>query len=637
MKKYSFLLFFFFGFVITSIGQPTVTMTPEHPMRGDSVIVVYHPIRGNDHTDSAKPVLAFTYSNFYELPQKMEMQKSGVDWRVSFRVPTYGVLATFVIYDGADTVKPSIKKHYEVVVYNDKKERVENGYLYQAYSLSAQEGRVPDLKEQQSILFKKELEHYPDNYAAKLSLLNYDISIAPENHKKQLYQEANELIAQKFYTDPGKMAFTNLTTMGYLMIGEKTRLDSLREVIKEKYPTSEAGYELRIGALSSLKDSAKMIKGLENILSKENESNKQYLTSAHEILFKYLASKGDTRRTLHHLSYLNGEFTPYLPATLKSQAEVLYKNAVALDTALALAKRSLSYVDTFPISLIRYFPETGYLPAYVSREQRKESIKNVTGQLQSLMALILFKQGKKNEAKQMMAQAVNGATDDETLKNAGYYYKEVHDYESAFNAYRKASYNDPGDTLSYNLMQVNFEKWKGTLNGIEKYEQEIEAHWMAEMNKQLQKEIISKPLPDVLSNYVDLKGNPVSPELIQNKIVIMDFWATWCIPCMHAMPYMEEVYKKYQHDPNVVFMIVNSGSQNELSDAQNWWGNKTYSFPVYYNKDRRIGDKMGFDLIPATFIIDQEGNIRFKTLGFEGKGMTRKITAEIELLKKKQS
>ena len=172
------------------------------------------------------------------------------------------------------------------------------------------------------------------------------------------------------------------------------------------------------------------------------------------------------------------------------------------------------------------------------------------------------------------------------------------------------------------------------MEGISSYVREIQDHWLAEMNKQLQKEIISKPLPDVLSNYVDLKGNPLSPSLIEKKIVIMDFWATWCVPCMQAMPYMEEVYQKYKNDPNVVFMIVNSGSQNELSDAQNWFGNKKYTFPVYYNTDRTIGEKLGFNLIPATYIIDQKENIRFKTLGFEGKGMARKLTAQIEVLKK---
>ncbi|MEP7080154.1 MAG: TlpA disulfide reductase family protein [Ginsengibacter sp.] len=634
MKKYLLLGLFSLGLIVTTKGQGTVTISPEHPMPGDSVIIIYKPNISSEKQGVNIPVLHFTYSNFYELPVKMEMDPSGSDWKVGIKLPPYAILATFVIDDGETTVKPSDKTHYEIVVYNKKKERVENSYLNEGYSLSAQEGRIPKLKDNQAALYKEELQHYPDNYSAKLTLLNYRISKASESEKAKLYKEANDIIAQKFYTDPGLMAYTNLTTMGYLIMGEKTRLDSLRNEIRKKFPTSEAGYELRIDDISSLKDSAKMVSGLESLLKKENAKNKKYLTGAHRILFKYYARKRNLRQTLHHLSYLSHPFTPYTPSDLKEQAEVLYNNSIALDTAMALAKRSIAYVDTFPISLIRYFPETGYLPSFVTREQRATSVKAVTGQLKSLMALILVKQGKKDKAHALMAEAEKNSTDNETLKNAGIFYTKLHDFQSAFNAYRRASYNDPVDTTSYSLMESNYQSWKGSMNGIEKYVQEIEEHWMAEMNKLLQKEIISKPLPDVLSSYVDLKGKSLSPELIRNKIVIMDFWATWCGPCMQAMPFMQQVYEKYKDDSNVVFMIVNSGSQNELSDAQGWWGNKTFSFPVYYNKDRTVGDKLGFNVIPATFVIDKKGNIRFKTIGFEGKGMTRKLTAEIELLKK---
>lgn len=633
MKKYFVLLILSFAIIFNSEAQENVTINPEYPKQGDSLLIVFQP-KMAEVKNGIIPVLEFTYSNFYELPQKMEMQRSESGWRVSFKLPPYAVFATFVINYGTDKIQPSEKRHYEVAVFDDKRQRVEKGYLYQAYSLSAQEGKSPDLNKNKASLYAKELLFHPDNYEANLNLLSYKISNADVKEKQALYEKANKIIAEKFYTDPGNMAYTNLTTMGYLIMGEKTRLDSLRDVIKKKYPISEAGYELRIDDLIAMEDTDATVKGLENMLKDENAENRSYLTNAHDFLFKYYAEKKNSSRALYHLDFLHNEFTPYTPAELKSQAEQLYNNSVALDTALSLAKRSLKYIDTFPISLIRFFPETGYLPAYVSREQRKESVKNVTGQLQSLMALILDKQGKNHEAKELMAAAINVSNDNETLKNAGSYYQENLNYESAFDAYRKVSYNDPGDTTSYQLMELNYKKWKVNMVGIEKYIKEIQDHWMHEMTKQLQKEIISKSLPNVLENYVDLKGNPLSPSLIQNKIVIMDFWATWCVPCMHAMPYMEEAYQQFKDDSNVVFMIVNSGSQNELSDAQKWWGNKKYSFPVYYNKDRTIGEKMGFNLIPATFIIDQKGNIRFKTLGFEGKGMARKLTAQIELLKK---
>ena len=80
-------------------------------------------------------------------------------------------------------------------------------------------------------------------------------------------------------------------------------------------------------------------------------------------------------------------------------------------------------------------------------------------------------------------------------------------------------------------------------------------------------------------------------------------------------------------------MVINSGSKNSLADAQGWWGNEKYSFPVYYNNDPMIGDKLKFNVIPALYIIDQAGNIRFKTIGFEGPVIERKVIAAINLLR----
>ena len=121
--------------------------------------------------------------------------------------------------------------------------------------------------------------------------------------------------------------------------------------------------------------------------------------------------------------------------------------------------------------------------------------------------------------------------------------------------------------------------------------------------------------------------------MLKNKIVVLDFWATWCVPCMKEMPYLQLAYDKYKNNPDVVFMVINSGSKNELSDAQNWWGIKKYDFPVYYNKDRGIGEKLGFNVIPATYVIDKNNRMRFKTIGFEGPIIAHKIPAAIELLK----
>ena len=373
-----------------------------------------------------------------------------------------------------------------------------------------------------------------------------------------------------------------------------------------------------------------------NLVKKENQQNRKYLISAHENLFKYYASKKQTEKALYHLQKIGRDSTPYQPLTLKNQAQVLFENGIALDKAFELAQRSLALADTFPIGIIRYFPETGFMPSYADRETRKKSTQKARGNLYSLMALIKQKQGEKTEAGKLMEKALAASQDEETLANAGNFYQENKDFENAFNSFKKIATDHPEDTGAIAKMKTNYVDWKGNENGLENELQQLKDHWMEEMKIELQKEIVKISLPAFLNNIVDLKGNPVPANMLKNKIVVLDFWATWCVPCMHEMPYLQKAYENYKSDSNVVFMVINSGAKNELSDAQGWWGNKKFSFPVYYNTDREIGDKLGFNLIPATFIIDSNNNIRFKTVGFEGPVIERKIPAAIELLKKEQ-
>jgi len=78
-------------------------------------------------------------------------------------------------------------------------------------------------------------------------------------------------------------------------------------------------------------------------------------------------------------------------------------------------------------------------------------------------------------------------------------------------------------------------------------------------------------------------------------------------------------------------MVINSGARNTLQDAQHWFGNKKYSFPVYFHTNPNVGDVFGFNVIPAVFVIDGEGKLQFKTIGFEGAGMEEKLKGEIEV------
>lgn len=243
-----------------------------------------------------------------------------------------------------------------------------------------------------------------------------------------------------------------------------------------------------------------------------------------------------------------------------------------------------------------------------------------------------MKSGHGASASELMKAALATNQDVETLANAGLFYDRMGEYEKAFASYKSIMLQVPEDTASLAKMKASYNLWKKGIDGWDVEWNDLNEKWKKDMTVQLQKEIMQVKAHDYIKGIVDLQGRPVTNESVKNKIVIIDFWATWCVPCMHEMPYVQKAYEKFANREDVAFMIVNSGAKNSLEDAKGWWGNKKYSFPVYYNTDEQIGEKFGFDFIPSVYIIDKSGNIRFKTIGFEGPSIQRKIEAAIELL-----
>lgn len=129
---------------------------------------------------------------------------------------------------------------------------------------------------------------------------------------------------------------------------------------------------------------------------------------------------------------------------------------------------------------------------------------------------------------------------------------------------------------------------------------------------------------------LNLEGKEVSLSSFKNKVVMLDFWATWCGPCVASFPAMQKGINKYKDNKDVVFLFINTLEQNSETitretKIKEFMKDKPFKFNVLLDPKVASGrdqyevvTKYNVKGIPAKFIIDRKGKVRYALVGFSG-------------------
>jgi peroxiredoxin len=123
---------------------------------------------------------------------------------------------------------------------------------------------------------------------------------------------------------------------------------------------------------------------------------------------------------------------------------------------------------------------------------------------------------------------------------------------------------------------------------------------------------VLKPRDPVQFSLPLLPGGNAALSAYKGKVVVLNFWATWCPPCRAEMPSMETFYRRFKSQ-GLEILAVDGGE--DAATVRQFIQQNGYTFPVLLDRDNAVNSRYGVSAIPTTYILDRNGSIIATVVG----------------------
>ena len=143
-----------------------------------------------------------------------------------------------------------------------------------------------------------------------------------------------------------------------------------------------------------------------------------------------------------------------------------------------------------------------------------------------------------------------------------------------------------------------------------------------------------QPMPAF--SFTTLDGTRTSIEELKGKVVYVNFWATWCPPCLAEMPRMErEVWQKYKSSPD--FFMVAIAREQTADEIAPFMKENRLTFPVAPDPEREVYKLFGDGGIPRSYVVGRDGRILYQSVGYDEGDFSKMKSVISKALAKKES
>lgn len=607
----------------------TVKFADPKPAAGNVIRFTYDP-RGTKLAAEGD-VQCYAYV-FHQVRQKVSQVKLSREGSVyAGEIPTTDSTSLVALQLSSDGRTDGNTKGYYTLVFKDGKQTAYT-YLSEAILLDIYGAnlRMKPNQTTAALLYKQAFDLMPalkkGQHLYRYFVCSYNTD--PVGGRKLVMNQIAKL--SKFSDEQSFSDAMNL----YVLLKDEAKADSIKKLLLTKFPTGNYAWSLDFGSAISEKDPAVLETKVAQLKKKYGYGNSPADAKRLSPLYERLAS-------IYGATGNYEKFDFYAEQIVNKGSRAGLYNSVAWP--LAEKNEHSAYaakISKLSLELLDAAKDDEYPPFFDSKESYLGSLLRGYAMFADTYALILHNLGNDAEAVVYQGKAADYSDAEGNARYVMYLDLSGNKEKAFVEAERFLKEGKGTDVMRERLKSLY--AVKGLSMPFETYIAALERAVKEKEHAEWVKKMVDIPAPDF--SLLNLKGEAVSLAGLKGKIVILDYWATWCGPCVASFPGMQKAVNKYANDPNVVFLFINTRQTepNREELVKKFVADKKYTFNVLYDTKSKQ-DPNKFDLInaydvpgiPTKFIIDGNGKIRFKVVGFSGSadGVVTEIDTMIGLVK----